>query len=146
MVSEDIRRKLSGLKEEIGIEDDDVKEVIALAIELANKYIDYEKVRERIGIKEDRSLLLRIIDVPGECGFIIVGNKVKPVIGIEKATTYVEMTKDVFWAIVSKKLSLYDAWLYDLVKIRGEYSLRDAQILIPLFELLYDYLFEGEEG
>jgi len=141
----DVRKRLAGLKEEIGIEDEEIKEVIALAIEIANERIDFEKLRKKLGIKEDRSLLLKIIDVPGEVGFIIVDNKVRPIIGIEKATTYVELTKDVFWAIVTKKISLYDAWLYDLVRIRGEYSLRDAQILIPLFEMLYDYIFGGEE-
>ena len=72
-----------------------------------------------------------------------MGCKVKPIIGIERVTTVVEVTKDVFWAIVTKKLDAYEAWLYDLLKIKGEYSLRDAQLLIPLFEMLYDYIFGG---
>jgi len=140
-MSEDLRKKLAGVEEGIGIEDEEIKEIIALAIELANKYIDIPKLKEKLGIKEDRSLLLKIKDVKGECGFIIVGDKVKPVIGIEKATTYVEITKEVFWALVTRKLDPYDCWLFDLCKIRGEYSLRDAQLLIPLFNLLYDYIF-----
>jgi len=144
-VSDELRKRLSGLKEEIGIEDEEVKEVIALAIEVANRYFDVRKIKEQLGIKEDRSLKLKIVDVPGECGFIIINDRVRPILGIEKATTYVELAKDVFWAILTKKLGLYDAWLYDLVKIRGGYSLRDAQLLIPLFELLYNYLFgEGK--
>ena len=137
----ELRKRLSGLKEEIGIEDEEIREVIALAIELANKYFDVRKIKQQLGVKEDRSLKLKIIDVPGECGFIIVDDRVRPVLGIERVTTHVELTKEVFWAILTKKLSLYDAWLYDLVKFRGEYSLRDAQLLIPLFELLHDYLF-----
>lgn len=140
-------RKRFGLKvqEGIGIEDQEIKEVIQLAIEIFNKYIDICKIKEQLGVQEDRSLKLRIVDVPGETGFVIIGCRVKPVIGIERVTTEVELTKDVFWAILTKKISLYEAWMYDLVKFKGEYSLRDAQILIPLFETLYDYLF-GEGG
>ena len=137
----ELRKKFGDVREGVGIEDQEIRELIALAIAIANERIDFCKLRERFGIPEDRSLKLKIIDVPGEVGFVIVGCRVKPLIGIERTTVTVEMTKDVFWAIVTKKLSLYDAWLYDLVKFRGEYSLRDAQILIPMFELIYDYVF-----
>jgi len=143
-VSDDIRKKFGQVQEGIGIEDEEIREIIKLAIELGNKYFDVCGIKERLGVKEDRSLKLKIVDVSGEVGFIIIGCEVKPIIGIEKATTYVELTKDVFWAILTKKLGLYEAWLYDLVRIRGEYSLRDAQLLIPLFEMLYDYIFGGE--
>lgn len=139
------RKVLAGIKEEIGIEDEDIKEVIALLIELSNKLIDFKKVKRKYGVEEDRTLLLRITDVQGECGFIIVGDKVRPLRGIERATVEVEMTKDVFWALVTRKLSLYDAWLYDLVKFRGENALRDAQILIDMFETLYPYIYEHLE-
>jgi len=145
-VSNDIRKKFGQVQEGIGIEDEEIREVIRLAVELGNKYFDVCKMKEQLGVKEDRSLKLRIIDVPGEVGFVVVGCQVKPVLGIERVTTEVELTKDVFWAILTKKLSLYDAWLYDLVRIHGEYSLRDAQLLIPLFELLYDYIFGGGSG
>jgi len=141
LVSEELRKKFAGLEEGIGIEDEEIKEVIQLAIELANKHIDFKKVKEQAGVTDDRTLKLKIVDVPGECGFIIVGDKVRPIIGIERATVEVKLTKDVFWAIVSGKLSLYDAWLYDLVKFEGEFSLRDAQILIPLFEIIREYIF-----
>lgn len=142
----ELRKRFGNVKIGIGIEDEDIKEIIELAIELANRQIDFCKVKQKFGIPEDRSLKLKIVDVPGEAGFVIVGCHVRPVLGIERVTTVVELTKDVFWAIVTKKLSVYDAWLYDLVKIRGEYSLRDAQILIPLFELIYDYIFGGGAG
>jgi hypothetical protein len=144
-VSDDVRKKLA-IKEEIGIEDEEIREVIALIIELVNKTIDIKKLKEMYGIKENRSLLLRITDVKGECGFIIDENdEVRPVKGLEKATTYVEMSKDVFWALVAKKLDPYDCWLYDLCKVRGEYSLRDVQLLYRIFTVVYEYLF-GEEN
>ena len=141
----DVRRELAGLKNEIGIEDEMIKECIALLIELANKYIDFKKVKRKYGVDEDRTLLLRIVDVPGECGFIIDGDKIRPLRGIERATVEVEMTKDVFWALVTRKLDLYTAWLYDLVKFKGENALRDAQILIDMFETLYPYIYEKLE-
>ena len=137
----ELRKKFGDVKVGIGIEDEDIKEIIELAIDLANKTIDFCKVREKFGIPEDRSLKLRIIDVPGEVGFVIVGCSVRPIIGIERVTTTVELTKDVFWAVVTRKLSVYDAWLYDLIKFRGQYSLRDAQLLIPMFEMIYDIIF-----
>lgn len=142
----EIRKRFGEVQEGVGIEDQEIREVIEMAIELANARIDFCKLKERLGIPEDRSLKLKIIDVPGEVGFVIIGCRVRPVLGIERVTVTVEMTKDVFWAIVTGKLSAYDAWLYDLVKIRGEYSLRDAQLLIPMFEMIYDYLFGGESG
>ena len=142
---DEIRKKFGNVEEGIGIEDKEIREVIELSIELANQTIDFCKLKEKFGIPSDRSMKLRIHDVVGEVGFVIVGCNVRPLIGIEKVTTTVELSKDVFWAIVSKKLSVYDAWLYDLVKIRGEYSLRDAQILIPMFELISDIIFGGGE-
>ena len=142
-MAEELRKKFGNVEEGIGIEDKEIREVIQLAIELANQTIDFCKLKEKFGIPNDRSLKLRIYDVPGEVGFVIVGCSVRPLIGIERVTTTVELSKDVFWAIVSRKLSVYDAWLYDLVKIRGEYSLRDSQILIPLFEIVSDIVFGG---
>lgn len=139
------RKRLARIKEEIGIEDEDIKEVIALIVELVNKTIDIQKLKEMFGIKENRSMLLRISDVSGECGFIITeNNEVKPIRGLEKATTYVEVSKDVFWALVTRKLDPYDCWLYDLCKVRGEYSLRDVQLLYKIFTVAYDYIFGGE--
>lgn len=133
------RRKLIGLNE-IPIADDELRELIALGVELANKYIDFCEFRKKYGIPEDRTLKLRIVDVEGEAGFVIVGCHVRPATGLERATVTIETTKDVFWALVDGKLSVYEAWLYDLVKFRGEHSLRDAQLLIPLFELLREYI------
>jgi hypothetical protein len=140
-MSSDVRKKLA-IKDEIGIEDEDIKEVIALTVELINKTIDIKKLKEMFKIKENRSLLLRITDVKGECGFIIdENNEVRTIKGLEKATTYVEMDRNVFWALVTKKLDPYDCWLYDLCKVRGEYSLRDVQLLYKIFTAIYDYLF-----
>ena len=142
----ELRKRFGDVQEGIGIEDNEIKEVIEMAIELANQTIDFCRLKEKLNIPSDRSLKLKIIDVEGEVGFIIVGCRVRPLIGIERVTTTIELTRDVFWAIVTRKLSIYDAWLYDLVKIRGEYSLRDAQILIPMFDMIYDVIFGGETG
>lgn len=136
----ELRKRFGNVRVGVGIEDREIRDLIELAVALANERIDFCKVKERFGIPEDRSLKLRIVDVPGEVGFVIVGCEIRPLTGIERTTVTVETCKDVFWAIVTKKLSVYDAWLYDLVKFRGEYSLRDAQMLIPLFELIYDYI------
>ncbi|MCL7388717.1 MAG: hypothetical protein LZ173_02105 [Thaumarchaeota archaeon] len=146
-MSDELRKKIIKLKEEIPVEDEDIKEVIALTIELANRMLDIGKLKEMFGIKESRSMLVKIIDVKGggEVGFIIdETNSIRPVRGLEKATTYVEITKDVFWALATRKLDPYDCWLYDLCKVRGEYSLRDVQLLYKIFTAVYDYVFGGE--
>lgn len=124
----------------IDIEDQEIKEFINLAIELGNRKVDWSKVRERYGIPPDRTLMLKIVDVQGEVGFIIVGDKLYPIRGWERPTVTVEMSKDVFWALVTRKLTLYEAYIYGLVKFKGENSLRDAMILIPLFDELYAYI------
>ena len=124
----------------IDIEDDEIREFIDLAIEIGNKKIDWSKVREKYNIPPDRTLMLRITDVRGEVGFVIVGDKLYPIRGWERPTVVVELSKDVFWAIVTRKLSLYEAYIYNLVRFRGENSLRDAMILIPLFDELYSYI------
>ena len=142
----EVRKQILGLKEEIGIEDEDIREVIALLIEFANKYVDFKKVRKKYGIEDDRTLILKIVDVPGEAGFIIDGDKVRPLRGIERATVVVKCTKDVFWAILTRKLDPYTAWLYDLVKFEGDNALRDAQILIDMFETIYPYIYEKLES
>jgi len=134
----ELRKKVLGVKEEIGIEDEEIKEVIRLGIEFINRYIDVKRVKEELGIKEDRTLVLRIVDVPGEVGFAVIGDKLKPLLGIERPTTIVEVTKDVFWALVTGKLKPYDCWLYDLCRVKGEYSLRDAVLLSTLFEVFYE--------
>jgi hypothetical protein len=145
-VSDELRKRIVKLKEEIPIRDEDIKEVIALTIELVNRTLDIEKLKKMFNIKENRSMLVRIVDVEGgEVGFIIdETNSIRPVRGLEKATTYVEITKDVFWALATRKLDPYDCWLYDLCKVRGEYSLRDVQLLYKIFETVYDYVFGGE--
>jgi hypothetical protein len=144
-VSDELRKRIAKVKDEIPVEDEDIKEMIALTIELANRMLDIGKLKEMFGIKENRSMLVRIIDVKGEVGFIIdETNSIRPVRGLENATTYVEITKDVFWALMLKKLDPYDCWLYDLCKVRGEYSLRDVQLLYKIFTAVYDYVFGGE--
>jgi hypothetical protein len=145
-VSDELRKKIIKLKEEIPVEDEDIKEMIALTIELANRMLDIGKLKEMFNIRENRSMLVKIIDVKGgEVGFIIdETNSIRPVRGLEKATTYVEITKDVFWALATRKLDPYDCWLYDLCKVRGEYSLRDVQLLYKIFTAVYDYVFGGE--
>lgn len=142
-MSDELRKRIAKLKEEIHIEDEDIKEMIALIIELANRTIDVGKLKEMFNIRENRSMLVKIIDVKGgEIGFIIdETNSIRPVRGLEKATTYVEITKDVFWALVTGKLDPYDCWLYDLCKVRGEYSLRDVQLLYKIFTVVYDYVY-----
>lgn len=127
----------------IELEDQDIREFIELAIELGNKKIDWGKVREKYGVPPDRTLMLKIVDVKGEVGFIIVGDKLYPLRGWERPTVVLELTKDVFWAIVTRKLSLYDAFMMGLVRFRGPNALRDAMILIPLFEELYPYVMGG---
>jgi putative sterol carrier protein len=127
----------------IDIEDEDIREFISLVIEIGNKKIDWSKVREKYGIPPDRTLMLRIVDVKGEVGFVIVGDKLYPIRGWEKPTVIVEMTKDVFWALATRKLSLYDAFLMGLVRFKGERHLRDAMILIPLFDQIYTYIMGG---
>ena len=124
----------------VEIEDQDIKEFIELVIDIGNRKINWAEVRRKYGIPEDRTLMLKIVDVKGQVGFIIVGDKLYPIRGWERPTVVVEMTKDVFWALATKKLSLYDAFIYGLVKFRGDNALRDAMILIPLFDELYSYI------
>ena len=146
-MSDELRKKIIKLKEEISVEDEDIKEMMALIIELANRMLDIGKLKEMFGIKESRSMLVKIIDVKGggEVGFIIdETNSIRPIKHLENATTYVEITKDVFWALATRKLDPYDCWLYDLCKVRGEYSLRDVQLLYKIFTAVYDYVFGDE--
>lgn len=142
-MSDELRKRIAKLKEEIPIEDEDIKEMIALAIELVNRTLDIGKLKQMFNIKENRSMLVRIIDVEGgEVGFIIdENNNIRPVKSLENATTYVEITKDVFWALVTGKLDPYECWLYDLCKVRGEYSLRDVQLLYKIFSTVYEYVY-----
>lgn len=138
----DRRRGLAGLGV-IDIADREIRQLLEYGVAVANKLIDFCEVRKRLGIPEDRTLKLKITDVEGEAGFIIIGCEVRPLSGIEKATVTVETTKDVFWALVAGKMTVYQAWLYDLVRFKGEHSLRDAQLLIPLFETIREYVLGG---
>ena len=124
----------------VDIEDKEIREFIELAIEIGNTKVNWAKVREKYGVPPDRTLMLKIVDVKGEVGFIIVGDKLYPIRGWERPTVVVEMTKDVFWALATRKLSLYDAFMLGLVRFRGEHALRDAMILIPLFDQIYAYI------
>lgn len=124
----------------VGIEDNDIREFIELVIEIGNRKINWASVKQQYGIPDDRTLMLRIVDVQGAVGFVIVGDKLYPIRGWERPTVTIEMTKDVFWALATKKLSLYDAFIMGLVKFRGDNALRDAMILIPLFDEIYNYI------
>ena len=121
------------------VRDPRLRELIALGIMVANEFIDWKKVREKYGIKEQRSLLLKVISKDGEqeAGFILTPDgKAVPYTGIERVTVEVTVPEEVFWAIVAGKITVKEAWLRDLIKIRGENPLRDAMILIPLFETM----------
>ena len=121
------------------IRSEKLREVIAYGIVVANQLIDWRKVRERYGIRERRSLLLKIISEDGEeeAGFILTEDgRAIPYTGIERVTVEVIVPEPVFWLLLSGKIGLREAWLRDLIRLEGENPLRDAMILIPLFERL----------
>jgi len=133
MLVEEYKRELEQVR------DPRLKEIIAIGIAVANELIDWGKVREKYGIRERRSLLLKIVarDRTEEAGFVLLENgRAIPYTGIEKVDVEVIVPEEVFWAIVAGKISVREAWLRDLVKLRGRHPLRDALILIPLFETL----------
>jgi len=124
---------------EESISDPSLREIVAVGIVIANEIIDWDKVRKKYNIRERRSLLLKIVgrDRVSEAGFVLLENgKAIPYTGIEKVDVEIVIPEEVFWAIIAGKISIKEAWLRDLVKLKGDHPLRDALILIPLFETI----------
>lgn len=121
------------------IEEENLREIIAIGLVVANELIDWKKVKEKYGIKKRRSLLLKVVSKNrvNEAGFVLLEDgRAIPYTGIERVDVEVVVPEEVFWAIVAGKIGIREAWLRDLIKLKGDHPLRDALILIPLFETL----------
>ena len=113
-----------------------IEQLLPLLVKLGNRTVDWRRLFREAGIPEDRTMKIVIVDAGVMKGIALKDGRLVLAEDISNPTVTVYMTSNVFWAMITGKMSAYEAWLRGLISFSGDFALRDAVLLTRLFDEL----------